>query len=267
VLNSINVNTNSSISTKTNSYQISENQIKNFYEVGFFVIPQLFKKSEIQEISESFNRLQKIAEQLKTTQIINGTQYVVEGSRIDRIVWMGGAEPSLLKYGEDPRLLIPISQILNVSEVNQLICQGHYKLPGDNVSFDWHQDTQHRGYGSIDWVDVDQKGSYVQTLMAIDESTHENGPVKFIPYSSKRGYLGLDQHPNPKELFDINEAVPLILQPGDVAFFSPYAIHGSEANLSQKPRRVFINGFAYPGANKKTYPGKDAGRLLKINFL
>lgn len=265
VFNSINLNQPNYKQANYKSYEITEDQIRDFYEVGFFVIPQLFKKSEIQEISQCFDRLQKVAEQITSTEIINGTQFVVEGSRIDRIVWMGGAEPSLLKYGEDPRLLVPISQILNVNEVNQLICQGHYKLPGDQVSFNWHQDTQHRGYGSIDWNDVDQKGSYVQTLMAIDESTLENGPVKFIPYSVKRGYLGLDQHPNPTDLFDINEAVPLIMQPGDVAFFSPYAIHGSDANNSDNPRRVFINGFAYPGANKKTYPGKGAGRLLKIS--
>ena len=52
------------------------------------------------------------------------------------------------------------------------------------------------------------------------------------------------------------------MQPGDVAFFHPYSIHGSEPNISQGPRRVFINGFAYPGANQKKYPGHGAGRTV-----
>jgi hypothetical protein len=67
---------------------------------------------------------------------------------------MGAAEPRLLKYGEDPRILLPCSQILKIEKFEQLICQGHYKLPGDSVKFDWHQDCQHRGEGTQDWIDV-----------------------------------------------------------------------------------------------------------------
>jgi ectoine hydroxylase-related dioxygenase (phytanoyl-CoA dioxygenase family) len=54
------------------------------------------------------------------------------------------------------------------------------------------------------------------------------------------------------------------MQPGDVAFFSPYAIHGSQPNNSKGPRRVFINGFAYPGANQKKYPGQGSGRRVYL---
>jgi hypothetical protein len=243
---------------------LTTQQIEDFYSVGFFVIPGLFALEEIKTIRDCFDRMQEIALKLGTTQIYRGSQFVVEGSRIDRIVWMGGCEPDLLKIGEDPRILLPVGQLLNVSHVEQLICQGHYKLPGDQVKFDWHQDSQHRGLGTQDWVDVDGRGSYVQTLMAIDEVTRDNGPVFFVPHTVEKGFLGLDTHPNPLELFDVKTAQPLLMQPGDVAFFSPYAIHGSEANNSNGPRRVFINGFATPGANRRVYPGHGAGRKLII---
>lgn len=244
--------------------KLTERQIKDFYEVGYVVIPSLFARHEIEEIKKSFDKLQKIALRLGKTQEYMGSQFVVEGNRIDRIVWMGGAEPSLLKYGEDPRILLPVSQILNTSTVEQLICQGHYKLPGDNVKFDWHQDGQHRGEGTKDWVDVDGRGSYCQTLMAIDEVTPENGPVCFVPHTVKLGYLGLEKHPDPLSAFNVKSAVPLLMQPGDVAFFHPYSIHGSQPNNSNGPRRVFINGFAYPGANRKKYPGDGAGRTVTL---
>ena len=243
---------------------LSLQQIEDFYNIGFIVIRGLFDSEEIQQISQSFDRLQKIALALKSTQLYQGSQFVVENQRIDRIVWMGGAEPSLLKIGEDPRILLPVSQLLNVNSMEQLICQGHYKLPGDQVKFDWHQDCQHRGLGTEDWIDVDGRGSYVQTLMAIDEVTAENGPVSFIPYSVQKGYLALDQKQNPLDYFDIKSAVPVLMRPGDVAFFSPYAIHGSEINQSNGPRRVFINGFAAPGANQRVYPGKGAGRTVRL---
>lgn len=243
---------------------LSTQQIEEFYTKGFFVIPQLFKRSEVEKISECFSRLQEVALTLKTTQVFNGSQFVVEGERIDRIVWMGGAEPGLLKVGEDSRILGPVSQLLNSKSMEQLICQGHYKLPGDTVKFDWHQDSQHRGNGTSDWIDVDGRGSYVQTLMAIDEVTPENGPVCFVPHTVKDGFLALDQKANPLDFFDVESAIPLLMQPGDVAFFHPYAIHGSEPNNSQGPRRVFINGFAQPGANQKAYPGNGAGRTVRF---
>lgn len=249
---------------KRPSLLTTNEQINNFYDQGYFVIKNLFNQKEIQEISLAFDRLQEIALTLKTTQEFMGSQFVVEGTRIDRIVWMAGAEPSLLKFGEDARLLKPVSQILDINQFDQLICQGHYKLPGDKVKFDWHQDCQHRGYGDVHWKDVDGKGSYVQTLMAIDEVTLDNGPVMFVPTNTKLGYIGLDKRPNPLELFDINKAEPVLMQPGDVAFFSPYSIHGSAPNNSNKPRRVFINGFAYPGANSKQYPGYGSGRRVYL---
>lgn len=243
---------------------ISEKQIHEFYHRGFFVIQNLFKQTELHSISLAFDRLQKTALTLNRTQEYQGSQFVVEGNRIDRVVWMGGAEPSLLSVGEDHRILGPCSDLLNIDHFEQLICQGHYKLPGDNVKFDWHQDCQHRGAGSQDWIDVDGRGSYVQTLMAIDQVTMENGPVYFVPHSTALGYAELEKHPEPLSLFDIKAAVPLLLNPGDVAFFHPYAIHGSEPNNSKGPRRVFINGFAYPGANQKKYPGRGAGRTVYL---
>lgn len=246
--------------------RLTEKQIKEFYSIGFVVLEKLFSPTEIEEIKNSFDRLQNIALNLGTTQDFKGSHFVVEGSRIDRVVWMGGAEPSLLKYGEDPRLLLPVSQLLQTTSVDQLICQGHYKLPGDNVKFDWHQDCQHRGKGTSDWIDVDGRGSYCQTLMAIDEVTLENGPVCFVPNTVGLGYLELEKQNNPLSLFDVHSAIPLMMKPGDVAFFHPYAVHGSEPNISNGPRRVFINGFASPGANQKVYPGEGSGRSVRLKM-
>ncbi len=249
---------------KTALKKASSQDLEDFYRRGYFVIPGLFSASDVQVYSEAFDRLENIARNFQTTTIHNGSQFVVEGSRIDRIVWMGGAEPILLTAGEDPRILSVVQQILGAREFHQLICQGHYKLPGDNVMFDWHQDCQHRGIGTEAWNDIDGKGSYVQTLMAIDPVTPENGPVVFVPTDTRRGYVGLDKTSSPTSLFDVNSGVPVLMEPGDVAFFSPYSIHGSQPNNSQQKRRVFINGFALVGANTRQYPGEGSGRLVSI---
>jgi hypothetical protein len=51
---------------------------------------------------------------------------------------------------------------------------------------------------------------------------------------------------------------------GGVLLFGPYTFHRSLPNRSSRPRRVFINGYAAPGANRRVYPGEGAGRLLSV---
>lgn len=242
---------------------LTKKQIEDFFEVGFVVVDNVFSKSEIDEIGAALNRITEMAKSLTQTTVYKGAQFVVEGSRIDRVVWCGAAEPILLNYGEDNRILNPVSQLLGTQEMQQLICQFHPKLPGDTVKFDWHQDSQHRFYGTSDWTDVNGKGSYVQTMLAIDEVSMENGPVFFIPGSGKNGHLGLDK--NPVEQFcDLDKAVPCLMKPGSLAFFGPYVVHGSFPNESNKSRRVFLNGYAHPQANKRAYPGVGSGRFVSV---
>ena len=65
--------------------------------------------------------------------------------------------------------------------------------------------------------------------------------------------------------FREEDAVSVAAQPGDVLFFGPYTVHASIENLSTCYRRVLINGYAYPGANHRIYPGDGAGRRLTVS--
>ena len=253
------------------SPMLSEKQIEAFFEIGFVIVPDVFTPTEIGEMRAGFDRLQEMAYALSEAGIYKGSDFAIdrlESGRviIHRISWCGAAEPVLLAYGKDPRLLGMASQLLGSNEMNQLINQAHFKIPGDNVAFPWHQDSEHRGYGKPWWKDVNGRGSFVQQAIAIDDVTKESGPLKFIPGSCKLGHLGLLSRSKEecRAIFNPDDAITGIMKAGSVDLFNPYVIHGSEPNRSQKPRRVFINGYAYPGANSRTYPGRGAGRLLKI---
>lgn len=58
--------------------------------------------------------------------------------------------------------------------------------------------------------------------------------------------------------------MPLLLKPGDVVFMHPHLIHGSDSNTSDKRRLMFINGFSYPGANHKPYPGIGSAKRISL---
>lgn len=251
-------------STLSRNLALSDDQVEEFFDKGYVVIPNLFSTEEIEEIKASLDRLFLVAQRLRTTQTYGGTQFVVDGPRVDRIVWCGAMEPNLLKFGTDPRLLVPSAQLLRSPEMDQLICQAHFKMPGDSVEFPWHQDSQHRGYGTPDWEDVNGTGSYVQTIIAIDPMKISNGTVYFQPGTGRAGHLALDQPENQRMHVQLDRLIPIEAEPGTAMFFGPYAIHGSEPNHSTESRRIFINGFAYPGANRRVYPGEGSGRRVRV---
>jgi ectoine hydroxylase-related dioxygenase (phytanoyl-CoA dioxygenase family) len=243
---------------------LSEAERRAFDDRGFFVRRGVFGAAEIQEAREAFERLYAAAQALRATGNHRGAFFVLDAKGdgpvvVQRVVWAGGMEPKLLALAEDPRLLGPALALLGSEWCEQLLCQAHFKMPNDGVAFDWHQDIQHRDKGPGTWRDLNGRGSFVQTLLLVDDMTEENGPLAFIPTQAaqvdERGRLVPSTAR--REL-----ATSIVGRAGDVLFFGPYAIHGSTPNTSALPRRVLINGYAFPGANGRVYPGEGACRVL-----
>ncbi len=244
--------------------------VETFKNDGFVVVRNLFSTAEVAEIRQAFERLQHTAENLAGTSTHNGSDFVIDKeadrTRIHRVVWCGAAESVLSIFGKDPRIVGLAATLLGSPVLDQLINQAHFKMPGDNVAFPWHQDSRHRRYGTPLWTDVNGSGSFVEIAMAIDPVTRENGPLHFIPGSHRLGHI--EPAPGTKDLpagsFDPSLKVTPELQPGDVVAFGPYMIHGSEANQSDSSRRMFLNGFSVPGANRRVYPGEGSGRRVYV---
>ena len=243
-----------------------------YAEQGYLIVRSVFSSDEIAVMSDACDRLAEIAKTFDEPTLHNGTQFVSHREqhsgrhRIDRVVWVGGAEAVFSKLGMDPRLLGFAGQILCRPRVEQLINQVHFKYPGDGVSFEWHQDSRHRRQGTDLWTDLDGKGSFLETITAIDPMTLDNGPLLVIPRSNLKGHIPVKgpEKALPRDAFDPKEAIPVLMNPGDVLLMSPFIIHSSQPNTGDRSRRVFLNGYCIPGANRRMYPGVDAGRSLRV---
>jgi len=241
-------------------------QIEQFFSIGWLVLPRLFGSREIESMSRAFDRLNRRAKHLERSREYRGSKFVIDRGgqqgavRIHRVVWCGACEPVLAEYGSDPRLTQPVAELLGSATMHQLINQAHFKMPGDGVRFPWHQDSEHRRYGQPVWTDVNGRGSYVQTAIAIDAMSERNGPLQFIPESCRLGHVSDPKYRVPEE-----RAVTLTMEPGDVVMFGPYTFHSSEPNRSRHPRRALINGYACPNANRRVYPGRGSGRRLEVD--
>jgi ectoine hydroxylase-related dioxygenase (phytanoyl-CoA dioxygenase family) len=263
------------VDQEKNMYRLSPQQLAAYEENGLLIISNFFSEEDLQQVSNGADRLQAAAEQLSKQQtgkiMHKGTQFVIERkndtTQIQRIVWVGSAEPELLKLGRQSKILVPVGQILGSNTADQLINQLHYKLPNDEVKFDWHQDVKNRRTFDPKWQDINKKGSFVQTIIAVDPMTADNGTIYYVPHSHLHGDLFLDKITDRAELArvaELDKATPLLMNPGDIVFMHPYLVHGSEPNTSASPRRVFINGFAYPGANKEPYPGEGSAQSVSL---
>jgi phytanoyl-CoA hydroxylase len=110
----------------------------------------------------------------------------------------------------------------------------------------WHSDW---GY----WKHHFKTPRLMNAFLAIDESTIENGCIRYVSGSHKQfieqqvfestsGFnIGL---PGGLDAFN---GVPVEMQPGDVAFHDAICIHASEGNQSSKSR--IMNTFAYSVVN------------------
>jgi len=105
----------------------------------------------------------------------------------------------------------------------------NFKLPGGG-GFTPHQDVQAgwSRYGSL----------YITALISIGSATRDNGCLELVAGRHREGQLGPSWAQLPNEVTSSMEFVPCETAPGDVVFFDSFTPHRSDANLSDRPRRV-----------------------------
>lgn len=197
------------------------------------------------------------------------TEASMDTLSVRHVAWCGKDEPALKAMGRHPAILSLAAQLLGLDRAaadaaggegaaaTQMICQAHFKAPRDGVAFPWHQDSMHRRMAQGDFADVNGRGSYVQVIVAVEDTAADAGPVSFIAGSGRRGHLGgtagLDPATVDALLGACGPAAPVatpLLKRGSAVCLNPYVVHGSQPNASDGWRRTFINGFAYPGEQR-----------------
>jgi hypothetical protein len=185
----------------------------------------------------------------------NMTYLIDEDPYVGRILrfmqWPAYVNEVLAKYRVDPRLLRLIEPLIG-NDVKQIINQITWKPAGSAHSgYAYHQDCRFRRPKS---AFRNLGTSYVQTAIAIDPHRPENGCLRIYPGSHKLGdvRLGVERSTLESECDDVqlrergldpSQVVDLLLEPGDVALWTPYTIHGSHRNGSTIDRRVLLNGY------------------------
>ena len=230
--------------------------VSKFRQHGYAVVRGVFDASEVAALADSFDRIHAEAMRLGRSWRDHNTFFslandTAAGCIVRYAQWASWIDETLERTRRDPRLLAILEPLIG-RDLKQIINQMHWKPPGAAMTdFSFHQDCRFRRPAS---AFRNLATSYVQTGIAIDRHNPASGAMRIIPGSHRRGDLdfaeegpiasvtmndeslrrvGLD----PKDLVDLN------LEPGDVALWSPYLVHGSGPNSTARDRRFYINGF------------------------
>jgi ectoine hydroxylase-related dioxygenase (phytanoyl-CoA dioxygenase family) len=223
---------------------------------GYAVVRGFFARDEVASMADAFDRhwAQGMAHRASFR---HGNLFYRQGGdaglgRIVRLVqWPSYVDPTLDAVRRDRRWLRLLAPLIG-PDIKQIINQLHWKPPGAaGAEFAYHQDARFRRPAS---AYRDLAHSYVQTGIAVDPHRAENGAMRLLPGSHGLGAYEvasagsvLDQAMADERLeasgLDPAGLIDLALEPGDVALWNLYTIHGSGPNRTAGDRRFYLNGY------------------------
>jgi Phytanoyl-CoA dioxygenase (PhyH) len=230
--------------------------LRQYREEGYAVLRGFFAPHEVEAIAASFDRHWRIG-MTHQASFRHGNLFYRQGTdpalgKILRLVqWPSYVDATLEGMRRDKRWLALLQPLLG-SDVKQIINQLHWKPPGATAAdFAFHQDVRFRRPRSA-YRHLDR--SYVQTGLAIDPHTKESGALRLLPRSHVMGEVEitgerpvLEQHMADARLarcgLDPARLVDVTLEPGDLALWNLYMIHGSGPNCTAHDRRFYLNGY------------------------
>ena len=235
--------------------RVTEKLNSDLADLGFSIVRGVFDQACIARAIAGCDELERRAQSLAADTFIDGSFFGLHrdvdpfakeaataapiAGMIRRVTYPYRSVEAFDQLRRHGPLLELIQAVLG-DDVKQIVNQVNFNPPGRGTGWGWHQDYRFRREGM-----TGLPTSFLQSLTAIDACTLENGGLRLIPGSHRFGRLTLDVNPEQaREHFSDDQAVTPELAPGDVVFFNGFVVHGSTPNLSNHPRRVFINGYA-----------------------
>ncbi|MBI5832694.1 MAG: phytanoyl-CoA dioxygenase family protein [Armatimonadetes bacterium] len=229
--------------------------IEAYWELGYVILAGVFEPDEIDRIGRRFDRW--YAEGMRhpsTFRHQNKTIWVEQAEGVGQIVrgmqWPSYEDDTLDAVRTDPRMLRILGPLIG-GDIKQIINQLHWKAPGSNITWGLHRDVRSR---KPDEAFRELGSSYVQTGLAVDRHWSGNGAMQILPRSHRQGRLDLNDHGGArgdtgesgwaKAGLDLSGLIDVAMEPGDLALWGPYTIHGGGLNTTPDSyRRLYINGY------------------------
>ena len=243
---------------------LAQADVDFFHENGFLRIPSVFTPEESQAQADDLDRL---AHDWATVdrrwpgpwRKVYMDDEEEKEAKLEAMHELHFYSRAWLDTVTSPRLIACLVPLLGPDiELHHSVM--HTKPPGGQV-FPMHQD--HPFYPHDD-------GRYLDVLVHLDDTCHENGEIRFLAGSHKQGALehitGTEEEPSaphlPTDEYRLADSVPVPARRGDIVVFSYYTVHGSYINRTERSRRMVRVGYRHPHNPESNGAGRKPGLLV-----
>lgn len=216
--------------------QLSGAQLAEMNDRGFLIVPSLFSNEEVEVMRDA----------VPSAIARGGPEIIAEDddpATIKMIFGMHHRDDVFRRVGRHPRLIRPVEQILGERAhlfQSRLNMKSAFRASG----WPWHQD-----FNQWHRLDGMRTPRAIVAGLFVDDVNPCNGPLMVIPGSHRLGHVINESSMEMDEEIVARAArdsgiVPLMGPPGTVVLFDCLIVHGSAANITPWPRRIFYLNFS-----------------------
>ena len=213
--------------------------VSDFKEKGFCVKNSVFTADALYALSSDFDRI--VFQLQESGEYINARW----GSELTKDIEQSDTQVihthNVQSFSAEMMAMIQNKKLLDAVEelIGPDIILHHTKLflkpPGNGSAFPLHQDWSYF---------PTKKNSMIAAVIHLTESDEQMGCMRIVPGSHRLGQIEkTDGHSFVKGIHDryqLEDAEPIIAEPGDVVFFHCCSLHGSMQNVSKRPRKTVL---------------------------
>jgi phytanoyl-CoA hydroxylase len=239
---------------------LSDPDVRSFHERGFLRVESVFSADEIGALADDLDQLLGTwgysarwtgdwRKELLEPGIEERSEiHTLHDLQLYSAAWYRGVA--------NPRVVGAVADLLG-SAVEFHHTTTHVKPPEIGQPFPMHQDYPFYPH---------ENGRYIDVLFHLDDTSNENGEIRFLEGSHREGPLthitetadGPCTPFLPLDRYRLEDTVPVPAKRGDIVCFSIFTVHGSYLNRTARPRRLVRVGYRDP-ANRQL-SGQSAGR-------
>lgn len=244
---------------------LTQDQISFYHENGYLHLPQIYSPTEIAGLADDLDRL--VEDWAFTSPGWSGPwrqaymdPETEQKSKLTAMHDLHLYSAAWMKGVTNLTLAKALAELIGPAvEVHHSTM--HIKPPQTGHPFPMHQD--HPFYAH-------QDERYIDALVHLDDTSHENGEIRFLAGSHKLGALKhiteTEEGPCtphlPTDQYRLEDTTPVPAKRGDVVLFCYYTIHGSYINQTKHPRRMVRVGYRNPHNNQEYGQSMDRPGLI-----
>jgi ectoine hydroxylase-related dioxygenase (phytanoyl-CoA dioxygenase family) len=237
-----------SSSEEWDEYRLSEEQVDFFNRNGYLSNVRLLDEWQVDQLNEE---LTGVMDEKHPKHNLLYEFHSNESADPERVIFHSLGHWRMTAGFHDilwnPAFVMAAHQLLGSRPVrfwhDQLFCKP--AKHGGVVA--WHQDYSY-------WTRSIPM-QHLTTWVGLDDSTEENGCLRYIPGSHRWGFFGkpaltgemdgLKMFLDKDQKDELDHSIPVEMKKGYATFHHPLLVHGSFENSSDRPRRAFVlNVFA-----------------------